>query len=383
MAEHGLDGAGAGARLGRHRARHATGPPGAASCSLVERGAVRAARDVPAAAARRRRPGDPRAVAHRARRARRRLRRRGAARRLPLFRAVDAGELEVVRRMLAGGVNAPPPTARARLRRGGRARARPAPSRFEGQVALALDAAGGRTRPARRPTRSTSTRSGPVERARPAPALARARRRRARGRRGRRDRRPASTPRWPRPAASWSRRAPAGGRLPVVLTGGCFQNARLAEGILGELCGRVRVYQHGQVPPGDGGIALGQAVVADAGRAADGGGDAMCLGVPGKVVAIDGLDATVDFFGVRKELRLDIVDEPVLGRRLRPEPRRVRHPAHPARGGRRRRSRSSTRSSTSPARRTTSWPPTCAARSPRRRTRRRTADAAARTSSRS
>ena len=37
----------------------------------------------------------------------------------------------------------------------------------------------------------------------------------------------------------------------------------------------------------------------------------MCLGVPGKVVAIDGLSATVDFFGVRKELRLDIVDEPV------------------------------------------------------------------------
>jgi hydrogenase expression/formation protein HypC len=37
----------------------------------------------------------------------------------------------------------------------------------------------------------------------------------------------------------------------------------------------------------------------------------MCLGVPGKVVAIDGMNATVDFFGVRKELRLDIVDEPV------------------------------------------------------------------------
>ncbi|HEY6098373.1 MAG TPA: HypC/HybG/HupF family hydrogenase formation chaperone [Anaeromyxobacter sp.] len=37
----------------------------------------------------------------------------------------------------------------------------------------------------------------------------------------------------------------------------------------------------------------------------------MCLGVPGKIVAIDGLNATVDFFGVRKELRLDIVDEPV------------------------------------------------------------------------
>jgi hydrogenase expression/formation protein HypC len=37
----------------------------------------------------------------------------------------------------------------------------------------------------------------------------------------------------------------------------------------------------------------------------------MCLGVPGKVLAIEGLVATVDFFGVRKALRLDIVDEPV------------------------------------------------------------------------
>ncbi len=37
----------------------------------------------------------------------------------------------------------------------------------------------------------------------------------------------------------------------------------------------------------------------------------MCLGVPGKVVAIDGLIATVDFWGVRKQVRLDIVDQPV------------------------------------------------------------------------
>ncbi len=37
----------------------------------------------------------------------------------------------------------------------------------------------------------------------------------------------------------------------------------------------------------------------------------MCLGVPGKVISIDGLTAVVDFFGVKKELRLDIVDEPV------------------------------------------------------------------------
>lgn len=37
----------------------------------------------------------------------------------------------------------------------------------------------------------------------------------------------------------------------------------------------------------------------------------MCLGVPGKVIEIDGLSATVDFFGVRRAVRLDIVDEPV------------------------------------------------------------------------
>lgn len=37
----------------------------------------------------------------------------------------------------------------------------------------------------------------------------------------------------------------------------------------------------------------------------------MCLGVPGRVVEVDGLVASVDFWGVRKEVRLDVVDEPV------------------------------------------------------------------------
>ena len=36
----------------------------------------------------------------------------------------------------------------------------------------------------------------------------------------------------------------------------------------------------------------------------------MCLGVPGKVLAVQGLIATVDFWGVRREVRLDIVDGP-------------------------------------------------------------------------
>jgi hydrogenase expression/formation protein HypC len=37
----------------------------------------------------------------------------------------------------------------------------------------------------------------------------------------------------------------------------------------------------------------------------------MCLGVPGRIVAIEGTLATVDFFGVRRTVRLDVVDEPV------------------------------------------------------------------------
>lgn len=37
----------------------------------------------------------------------------------------------------------------------------------------------------------------------------------------------------------------------------------------------------------------------------------MCLGVPGEVTAVDGLRATVDFWGVEKEVRLDTVDAPV------------------------------------------------------------------------
>ena len=37
----------------------------------------------------------------------------------------------------------------------------------------------------------------------------------------------------------------------------------------------------------------------------------MCLGVPGRVVRIDGDVARVDFWGVERDVRLDICDAPV------------------------------------------------------------------------
>lgn len=40
----------------------------------------------------------------------------------------------------------------------------------------------------------------------------------------------------------------------------------------------------------------------------------MCLGVPGRIVSIDpgGLLATVDFFGVHRVIRLELIDQPVV-----------------------------------------------------------------------
>jgi hydrogenase expression/formation protein HypC len=37
----------------------------------------------------------------------------------------------------------------------------------------------------------------------------------------------------------------------------------------------------------------------------------MCLGVPGRVIEVQGNVATVDFWGVRRQVLLDVVDEPV------------------------------------------------------------------------
>jgi len=37
----------------------------------------------------------------------------------------------------------------------------------------------------------------------------------------------------------------------------------------------------------------------------------MCLGVPGKIIELGEHFATVEFWGIRREIRIDIVDEPV------------------------------------------------------------------------
>ena len=37
----------------------------------------------------------------------------------------------------------------------------------------------------------------------------------------------------------------------------------------------------------------------------------MCLGVPGRIVELNGPIATVDFWGVKRQVRLDLVDQPV------------------------------------------------------------------------
>jgi hydrogenase maturation protein HypF len=53
------------------------------------------------------------------------------------------------------------------------------------------------------------------------------------------------------------------GRERVALSGGCFQNRRLSEGVIARLRSKgLSPYWHQRVPPNDGGIALGQAMAA-------------------------------------------------------------------------------------------------------------------------
>ncbi len=65
-------------------------------------------------------------------------------------------------------------------------------------------------------------------------------------------------------AAALERLGSAVSGRPVVLTGGCFQNPRLAEDVAAALAGRFAVHLHERLSPGDGGLAVGQALIAGA-----------------------------------------------------------------------------------------------------------------------
>jgi hydrogenase maturation protein HypF len=182
---------------------------------------------------------------------------------LPLFAAVAPAELEVVRRMVAGRVNAPLAHGAGRAFDAAAALTLGRPlARYEGQLALALDGAVDEAEGGRYPF--ALDQAGPVTeldlrplwralcgdlRAGAAAGAVSARFHAALATAG----------------AELVRAAAASdGALPVVLSGGCFQNAFLSERIAKELSGSFKVYLHGHVPPGDGGLALGQALVADA-----------------------------------------------------------------------------------------------------------------------
>ena len=183
---------------------------------------------------------------------------------LPLFHGPSAEEVGVVRRMIASGFNAPRAHGAGRLfdAIGALALDRPR-ARYEGQVAMALETAAGEGAHGRyayeidtstspwqldwRPIVVGAARE--VAEGRP-PALVAARFHAA----------------LVAAAAELVRLASErlGDSLPVVLSGGCFANALLSEGIIRALSACFSIYLPRAAPPGDGGIALGQAVIADA-----------------------------------------------------------------------------------------------------------------------
>jgi hydrogenase maturation protein HypF len=185
--------------------------------------------------------------------------------RLPVLAGVPERERDSVRRMLAAGLHSPRAhgAGRAFDAAGALALGRPR-ARFEGQVALALDGVFDLAVTGAYPFEIAPGEGGgpdqldlrPLWRALAGDVIAGA---------------PAGAV-----SARFHRALVAGGAalvrhavrrtgpVPLVLTGGCFQNAHLAEGLRDALSGQVEVYQHETIPPGDGGIALGQAVVADA-----------------------------------------------------------------------------------------------------------------------
>jgi hydrogenase maturation protein HypF len=182
--------------------------------------------------------------------------------RFPLFAGIDRHHLDVVGRMLARGVSCPPARGVGRYfdAFGALFLERPV-SRYEGQVAAAWNCAADESERGSYPFDldlfhdPSELDLRPAVRAAVSDYLA--------------DRGPAAIS--ARFHNTLSRGTGAlvrsafekSGPLPVVLTGGCFQNDLFARRVVEELTG-VSVFLHGHVPPGDGGLALGQAFVASA-----------------------------------------------------------------------------------------------------------------------
>ncbi len=183
--------------------------------------------------------------------------------RFPLFSAVGTREVAVVRAMLAGRVNAPPAHGVGRYFDAvGALALGKAASTFEGQVALewnlAADpdedgqyefAVSGGPAPFELDLRPAVRALAGDLMAAASPALVSARFHNTLA---------AAT------AALVALARRRAGNLPVVLTGGVFQNALLVERVTRDVPPDTKVVRHEAVPPGDGGLALGQAVVASA-----------------------------------------------------------------------------------------------------------------------
>ena len=181
--------------------------------------------------------------------------------RLRLFDAIDPGRIGAVRRLAARGVETPPARGVGRYfdAFGALFLARPV-SRFEGQVALEWNAAADATETACFPFEVAGDDPRTLD-LRPAVRAAVEAHLRGAGPGTISGRFHNTVVR----ATAELLRAGAGEQtLPVILTGGCFQNVLLAERMLSELSPEFRVYLHHDVPPGDGGLAVGQALVADA-----------------------------------------------------------------------------------------------------------------------
>jgi hydrogenase maturation protein HypF len=189
---------------------------------------------------------------------------------LPVFSGISHRELSVARGMVSRGLNAPKARGIGRyfdavgaLLLGRRV------SRYEGDVALALNGAADPSERRPYPFSLDETRE-PIE-ADLSAAIRAIVEDRLSGASV-----PAIAARFhntlARATASLVRRAARRvGNLPVVLTGGCFQNALLAERTHEALLDEFHVFLHHRVPPGDGGVALGQAFVAAAVAREEGG----------------------------------------------------------------------------------------------------------------